>query len=255
MSFKQIRIALLLAVLAMVAWAQFSEKARIASWEVPLYVAVYPVNADGSAAAERYIGDLPVDHFDHIVGFFERQAQRYDVALNQPMYIKVGHPITDSPPPAPVGGSVLQRMWWVAKMRWWRWRFDEQGLAPDIIVLARYFAPVEGSRLPHSTGVEKLRIAVANLYASRAQHGENSVVLTHELLHTIGATDKYDPATNQPLLPDGLADPQRTPLYPQQRAEIMAGRIALSATRARQAGNLNQTVIGPVTAREIGWLE
>jgi len=255
MSFKQIRIALLLAVLAMVAWAQFSEKARIASWEVPLYVAVYPFSADGSSAADRYVEALDTGHFDLIVSYLERQAERHGVALDQPMYIKLGRPIEETPPPAPIGGSAIQRLWWVAKMRWWRLRFDDQGLDPDVIVLARYFAPVEDSRLPHSTGVEKLRIAVANLYASRRMQGQNAVVLAHELLHTIGASDKYDLATNQPLVPGGLAEPERNPVYPQSRAEIMAGRIAVSATRARQAESLNQTVIGPATAREIGWID
>ena len=67
------------------------------------------------------------------------------------------------------------------------------------------------------------------------------------------ATDKYDLATGQPRAPQGLADPGRSPLYPQERAEIMAGRIALSEARFEMPGSLRRCVIGPETAEEIGF--
>jgi len=40
------------------------------------------------------------------------------------------------------------------------------------------------------------------------------VVIAHELLHTVGATDKYDPATNESSLPEGYAEPDKIPLFP-----------------------------------------
>jgi len=141
----------------------------------------------------------------------------------------------------------------VARTRWWRFRFDDQDLDPDIIVLARYHDPSQHELLPHSVGVEQLRFAIANLFAGRAMQQTNQVVLMHELLHTLGATDKYELGTGLPQFPDGYAEPSKTPVLPQQRAEIMAGRIAVSATEARQAEHLRQTIVGPLTAREIGW--
>ena len=75
-------------------------------------------------------------------------------------------------------------------------------------------------------------MAIAHLYADDGAHGSNQVVIAHELLHTLGATDKYDRATGQPLVPEGLGDPGQSPRYPQQFGEIMAGRVAVSA-RAR----------------------
>ena len=45
--------------------------------------------------------------------------------------------------------------------------------------------------------------------------GGNDMVIAHELLHTLGATDKYDPVNNAPRFPDGYGDPQQMPLYPQ----------------------------------------
>jgi hypothetical protein len=56
-----------------------------------------------------------------------------------------------------------------------------------------------------------------------------------------------------PLYPGGFADPHRTPLYPQDDAEIMAGRRALSAQEAQMAASLRSVVVGPDTAREIRW--
>ena len=57
-----------------------------------------------------------------------------------------------------------------------------------------------------------------------------------------------------PLSPDGLGEPERSPLYPQKRAEIMAGTVASSETQARMASSLKTCVVGKKTALEIGWL-
>jgi hypothetical protein len=98
-------------------------------------------------------------------------------------------------------------------------------------------------------------MAVTHLYAGDEAAGSNQVVVVHEFLHTLGATDRYDPATGQPLVPDGLADPLLEPRYPQRAAEIMAGRIAVSASEAEIPPGLRDTTVGPATAREIGWLQ
>jgi hypothetical protein len=84
-------------------------------------------------------------------------------------------------------------------------------------------------------------------------NGMNAVVIAHELLHTLGATDKYDPGTDAPLFPDGYGDPDQRPLYPQAAAEIMAGRRMLSPARWEQPDSLDEVVIGRATALEIRW--
>ena len=92
---------------------------------------------------------------------------------------------------------------------------------------------------------------VVNAYSSRKDQGRNNVVIAHEFLHTLGATDKYDPATAMPLAPHGLAEPERSPLYPQSKAELMGGRIPVSRDSARVPPSLRQVIIGPLTAQEI----
>ena len=76
----------------------------------------------------------------------------------------------------------------------------------------------------------------------------------HEILHTVGASDKYNPRTNQPLYPIGFAEPDRDPVFPQKKAEIMAGRVPLEENKAEIPKGLKQTVIGQATATEIRWL-
>jgi hypothetical protein len=107
--------------------------------------------------------------------------------------------------------------------------------------------------VPHSLGIEKGLIGVVNAFAVEAMDGGNDMVIAHELLHTLGATDKYDPINDAPVFPDGYGNPRQSPLYPQKFAELMAGRRMLSATSWEQPSSLDEVVIGPATAIEIRW--
>ena len=93
------------------------------------------------------------------------------------------------------------------------------------------------------------------MFGDAIYNQQNLVILSHELLHTLGASDKYDFATNMPIFPDGFAYPQQQPLFPQAKAELMGGRIVISDNKAVIPKNLAQTVIGEKTAREIGWVK
>jgi hypothetical protein len=97
-------------------------------------------------------------------------------------------------------------------------------------------------------GLQKGMVGIVNGYADRRYRGTNNVVIAHEFLHTLGATDKYSPETGHPIDPDGIAEPDREPLYPQRYAEIMGGRIALTADNS-------QAVIGTLTATEINLID
>ena len=127
-------------------------------------------------------------------------------------------------------------------------RGSKEQLAPTMC------APAWARRLPHSAGLQRGLTAVVHLFASRAQEAQNRIVIAHELLHTFGATDKYDLAIGLPMYPDGFADPELVPRYPQHRAEIMAVKVPLSATEARMPDGLEDERVGPLTAHEIGWV-
>jgi hypothetical protein len=118
-----------------------------------------------------------------------------------------------------------------------------------------YHDPERVSRLSHSLGLQKGLIGVVNAFASDAQAQPNNVIIAHEMLHTLGATDKYDPATNQPLRPIGFAEPELDPVFPQRFAEVMGGRVPVSPSQARIPDNLDEVLIGAATALEIRWLD
>jgi hypothetical protein len=77
-------------------------------------------------------------------------------------------------------------------------------------------------------------------------------VAAHELFHTLGALDHYGP-DGRVLVPDGLAEPDRSPPFPQAFAEIMARNRPVSATEEERPESLAELAVGPSTAREVGW--
>ncbi len=254
---KLIRISLLLYVLLMVAGGAWLARARTTDWNETLWVTVYPMNGDGSQVSESYISALDGSDFGGITAFMERQSRRFGVELSAPVRVTVGSTLTDAPPAPPANRHPLAVMYWSLKLRYWAFRLDRGESPPpaDIEIFVQYFDPGNHRSLGHSLGLQKGLIGVVNAFAGEAYRGSNQVVIAHELLHTLGATDKYDPATNLPLYPEGFADPDLEPRYPQSRAEVMGGRIPISNAEAETPRRLSQVVVGPLTAREIGWLE
>ena len=252
-----LRKALLLYVLVMVALGAWLARARSTDWDNTLRVTIYPVNGDGSEQAQRYIDALDRDTFAAVARFLEREGERYGITLPDPLRIEVATQVSERPPEPPAARQIVGVMAWSLKLRYYAWRQQRaDGLpAPDIRMFVLYHNTEDNPRLAHSLGLKEGLIGVVNAYASRHESARNNVVLAHELLHTLGATDKYDPATNLPHFPDGYAQPDASPRWPQTRAEIMGGRIPLSETEAEMPDRLSQTVVGARTAREIRWLD
>jgi hypothetical protein len=251
---KLIRIGLLLLVLAIVAQNAWLASSRTAEWKRSLHVVIYPIRADDAPASARYVSQLRKSAFEPLEDFFRTEAKRYDVALAEPVELFLAPAIASPPPPAPFGGNVFRIILWSLQLRYWAWWHDTyKGARPDVRLFILYHEPVAGSVLPHSTGLQKGMIGVVNAVAASDYEGSNNAVIGHELLHTLGATDKYDPNGGAPIFPGGYADPDANPRLPQRRAEIMAGRIPISATQAEMPASMRQVVIGGATAREINW--
>ena len=255
--FRTVRIALLLLLLFAVAGDAWLTQLRSTDWDESLWVSVYPINADGSAATADYIASLDNESFAPIADFMAREAERYGITVTSPMQVRLAPEVRERPPAPPANGQRLAVMGWSLQMRYWAWRTARAYAGPpsDIQVFVQYFDPEQTDRVAHSLGLQKGLIGVVNAFASRKQSGQNNVIIAHELLHTVGASDKYDPTNNQPLYPQGYADPDQDPLYPQTHAEIMGGRIPLSETEADMPISLNKTLVGPETAAEINWLQ
>lgn len=249
-----LRLALLLALLAFVALGAWLDRARSRDWDAPLRVTVYPIAATGDAA--DYVASLAVEDFAAIPAFLREQAAAYRLPLEEPVQLRVSHAVRNRPPALDDRPGLLAAMLWSLRMRFWAARvaWNDPLPDPDIQIFALYHGRAGRAAVPDSVGLSKGLMALANLCAGASASGSNQVVLTHELLHTLGATDKYDRANGAPLLPVGLGDPERSPLFPQTTAEIMAGRIAVSTTAAVMPDSLESVVVGPFTAREIGWI-
>ena len=252
---KRLRIAVLLYVLLFVAVVQYFDRRYATDWDTPLRVDVYAVAGDSADSTRRYLDGLEATEFKDVAPFFAREAERYGVALDQPFRVRL---VGEHREPLPSLGSdpgFLGVLWWSLRMRWLatRLRWRANGPRADVLVFAVFHAPSEGVALDRSTALEKGLIAVANLFATPDARATNQVVLAHELLHTLGATDKYAPTTSVPIYPLGYAAPDARPLLPQTQAELMAGRIPIDEHRAEMPASLRQVVIGAGTAAEIGW--
>jgi hypothetical protein len=252
---KTIRIAVLLLMLVIVAGMTWIDKAQTTSWKAPLWVGIFPLNGDGSAASERYVRSLTTQDFAAIETFFMNEAHRYGVVVERPIRIELYPPPAEKPPMLKPGSGPLGAIWWSLKMRWYARRAaDVPGRAPSRIrVFVLFHDPATTDSVPHSLGLQKGLVGVVYAYADRSMRGENNIVIAHETLHTVGATDKYDSASGAPLYPDGYADPAREPRFPQPKAEIMAGQRPLSESQQEMPDELREEAVGRKTASEIGW--
>lgn len=98
----------------------------------------------------------------------------------------------------------------------------------------------------------RVGIALAELDASTVDIA--LLVAAHELFHTLGASDKYDPTTGRALSPDGLAEPGRVPRFPQRYVEVMARNRPIAPGREVRPESLEELWVGKKTASEVGWI-
>ncbi len=258
MSFKKFRIIVLLLLLVLVAGTSFWEGLLVRGWIRPLEVAIYPINGDrdndNSIQTAAYIAHLSASQFDEIGAFFKRQSQRYRLQQMPTMQIQVAPEILTPPPHTDSGArNALSAISWSLRLRYFAFRNTPfwQNLG-RIRLFVVFHAGEQGIPLQHSLGLQKGLLGVVHVFADQKQADQNNVVIAHELLHTLGATDKYN-ASGQPVFPDGFPDPDQGERYPQHSAEIMAGRIAVRPDQAIIPSDLAACAIGPKTAYEINW--
>lgn len=251
---KLMRISVLLVVLVGVAVTALVERRRSVSWEAPLWVGIWPVAGDDSPVTRATVDGLRANDFDSIAGFVNREGARYG-RQGELVRVHLHEPARRPPPPRGDADGPVANAIWSLKLRWYA-RSEQRaqgGVPPHVRVFVIYHDPARTVKVPHSVGLQKGLIGVVHAFAGRDQHGGNAIVIAHELLHTLGASDKYD-AAGMPVHPDGYAEPDARPLLPQRRAEIMAGRRPVSAGEAEMPASLASVVVGESTAREIRWL-
>jgi hypothetical protein len=244
------RILILLIVLALVAGTTTWERLWVRGWTRPLAVTIYPIAMDEASAA--YVGLLKAEDYQEIGAFLAREAPRWRRIAIPAVQVVLKAPIRVVPPLARPRNT-LETIHWSLRLRWYAFRQTPFWASLGTVRLFVLYHPLQFNQaLPHSHGLQKGLLGVVHVFASDAQRAQNNFVIVHELLHTLGATDKYD-ANGQPLYPIGLADPNSEPPYPQYKAEIMGGRVAITPNRAEIPNGLEEAVVGYATAAEIGW--
>jgi len=252
--FKTIRITILLFVLALVAFNTWFDRYRSTRWQTPLTVAIYPIAADASPVTAAYVAGIDAERYAPIDRFFVRQGARHHLDTAEPIHTSLQATLTQLPPQRSADAGVLGTIAWSLRLRWWAWRVSRGGAEPfGVRIFVLYRDPQLSPTVPHSLGLSKGLLGVVYAFADHRMDGANDVVIAHEMLHALGATDKYAAGDDAPLYPEGFGDPYQVPLYPQATAELMAGRRMLAADRWEQPESLDEVVIGGATAREIRW--
>ncbi|MCJ8161010.1 hypothetical protein [Acinetobacter zhairhuonensis] len=250
---KKIRILCLLLILLIVAVNAWRDQNQ--NWDKPIIVLLHPINADGQASTQQYIQQLSLSDLGAVQPYLQQMSAHY---RGQPIqiYLNLGRELTQKPPKVLEQANLLDIIWWSLKFRFYDWKQHQRSDGASAVTLyLNYYDPQLKNELKHSTALEKGRIGAVNLYASKKQNEQNQIVLVHELLHAFGASDKYDAATGQPLYPQGYAEPNQKPLFPQAKAELMAGHLPISAQQSKMPERLGDTVLNQITALEIGWIK
>ena len=86
------------------------------------------------------------------------------------------------------------------------------------------------------------------------RQGSNNIVIAHELMHTLGASDKYDLGSGAPLYPHRLRRSGPPAALPAgARGDHGGPPRAVGRTSSRCPTSLRDVVVGPATALEIRW--
>ena len=253
---RNVRIAFLLLILGVAAWSNWYDRLSTTDWDETLYVGVFPVEEPGNPVVHDYIERLSSDHIADIEKFLNEEAREFGIGIARPVTVDLYPPVAERPPERGASSNVLQNMWWSLKLRMYARRAARESgkPPPQIRLFVLYHDPAFSQAVPHSVGLQKGLVGVVHAFAAARMTRGNNVVIAHEILHTLGASDKYDPDTLAPLFPIGYAEPDRTPRFPQPFAEIMAGRSAVDARTFEIPESLDKVVVGEATALEIRWI-
>ncbi len=253
--FAKIRVTILLLALTGFSLTAAHQMVFTRNWNQTLEVTVFPINADGHLVTADYINGLSDNTFRIINEWGVREAARHNLTLTQPLNVRLGETIRNHPPVFPHNKTPVDVLLWGLRFRWWAYRNtpDDGGDLTRVRLFVMYYEGVDGQALSHSLGMQKGLMGLVHAFADSKQTQQNNVIIAHEILHTVGASDKYGP-TGNPQFPVGFSNPYRSPRYPQRSAEIMAGRIPTSAWSSYMAESLRSVTINEFTAEEINWL-
>lgn len=258
-TFYRARVTVLLVVLAGVllyAWKDISGRRARNDWKRTLQVGLVIVRLgpvdDASVAALRA-------RVRALEDTMAAESARYlGPGGVRPIEIVVFGPVdVAEPPPVPAGEGLLDLARYAyAKSRYAARIDDAAGITPSkldsrIYLLARP-GHARGTNFVEGLSEQGGRSGFVEVDLDPTMIDFALFVFTHELCHTLGATDKYD-VSGATMIPEGLAEPEASPLYPQRFVEVMAHGRPVAPGKDRAPEGLRELRVGPITAREIGW--
>ena len=255
--FGRARLVVLVGLLAAtVAWAAGTEHRRRVRtrWERPLRVGIVLLVGEGT--------EVHVEHWrrglDALSSRLDAEMRRWRGAGEPPFQLELLGPARwdGAFPLSPPSDRFADRALYAFGL--WRVLWDIDGVAGVVRSDWDVRLYVLGARVPAWDGsfAEGVGARFGDVALVRGSAGGDLSlplqVIGHELLHTVGASDKYDDGGHA-LEPEGLVEPERAPRYPQLHAEWMVGEVPVSPGTGRPPSSLDDLGVGPVTAREIGW--
>jgi hypothetical protein len=257
--FFAVRVSILLTILvgvALYAWRDIDSREARKDWSRPLSVAVVVIAAtpleDG--IVERLRERSPI-----LEARLTEQLRARGGELSRPFSFEIFGPVTveGATPELPQSDGVRDAI----AFSWDLKRFSSRANDAAHIGARRFdsyiyviASPPASAKRKAVEGLSQLggRLGVVKVDLDRSMIDFALFVVTHELFHTLGASDKYDDV-GEPSVPDGLAEPNRQPRYPQRFTELMARHRAVAPGRSVPPESLAELVVGDKTAAEIGW--
>lgn len=252
-----LRLLLWLVLLTLVLLFAWGRMRRLTSdWSSPTSVAFVLVDASSRgldpAAVELLFERVPI-----LEQRLHQEFERYRGAAEPPFHLSLLGPVT-SDVPAPRLGSAGFLDLIVYNFELWRFsrRCDQlSGMDTDAFQVKVYLqarAPTGDRLAVEGASQQGGPIGTVDVELSESSVDFALFVAAHELLHTRGATDKYGP-DGLALYPDGFAEPDKQPLFPQSGIEIMARGRPIDAHHEEAPHHLDEITVGDATAAEIGW--
>lgn len=257
-TFFFVRVSVLLAVLAIVllyAWHDVARRRARNKWEEPLTIGLVVVRQGpvDAAAVAKLAGRVRALE-DRLASEFRRRGGGF-----APIRFVTYGPVDAAtpPPPAPVEDGVVE----LVRHTFARWRWTRaidaeadvraRGLDGRLYVVAR---PAEGdTQTVEGLSEQGGRVGIALVELDEEMVDFALFVATHELFHTLGASDQYGP-DGRAKDPGGFAEPDRRPRWPQRWAEVMARARPVAPGVEETPESLDELAVGDATAREIGWI-
>jgi hypothetical protein len=251
--------SILLIVLFIAAQVYYRDHRKL-DWDRTYNVALVQVvkgNKNDTARALSPVGKELIQQ--SLEKWFENEAKRVYKSNIKPFRFELLGPVFNEQTP-PVLPTEKDGFWTRYKqtsafISYFSDQLTQTGVKVDQfdIKLYLYIYPSDtslGYEKQHSVGTTRGRFGVVFLPIGKQSAGRTTCLIAHEILHTVGASDKYDD-NHLTIFPDGYFAPDKR--YPQEFAEIMALAIPTQNGKEKDADSLEISRIGEKTSLEIGW--